>query len=151
VSNAAFHWVPEHDRLLARLAKMLAPGGTLAVQMPNRFRTPCQLAIEQTSADPRWAALLKGVGLSQESVKPVEWYVRRLHELNFTVNAWETTYVHVLTGDGPVLEWVKGTGLQPLLDRLGPQQGEFLSDLGARLKRLYPAEGGVTLFPFPRL
>jgi trans-aconitate 2-methyltransferase len=151
VSNAALHWVGDHEGLLGRLAGMLAPAGTLAVQMPDRFRTPAQVAIDDTSADPRWAESLAGVGLSRESVRPIEWYVRRLLALGFTVDAWQTTYVHVLTGDDPVLEWLKGTGLRPLIDRLGPLAGDFLGDLGARLRAAYPAEGGVTLFPFPRL
>jgi trans-aconitate 2-methyltransferase len=152
VSNAALHWVGDHDGLLARLAGMLAPGGTLAVQMPNRFRTPCQLAIEESSADPRWAATLKGVGLHRESVRPVVWYVERLSDLGFTVNAWETTYIHVLTGADPVLEWVKGTGLRPLLKALEPELADaFQHDLAARLQAVYPARGDVTLFPFPRL
>jgi trans-aconitate 2-methyltransferase len=152
VSNAALHWVSDHAGLLARLAGMLAPGGTLAVQMPNRFQTPAQSAIEQTTADPRWAARLEGVGLSRESVRPVLWYVRRLHELGFAVDAWDTTYVHVLAGKDPVLGWLKGTGLRPLLDVLGPQEGEeFERALAGRLEAAYPPEGGVTLFPFPRL
>src|SRR2546426_863260 len=82
--------------LLARLAGMLAPGGTLAVQMPNRFQTPAQAAIEATVAEPRWASRLQGVGLHRESVRPLLWYVRRLREQGFAVDAWETTYVHVL-------------------------------------------------------
>ncbi len=28
--------------------------------------------------------------------------------------AWQTTYIHVLTGENPVLEWFKGTALRPL-------------------------------------
>jgi trans-aconitate 2-methyltransferase len=151
VSNAALHWVPDHDGLLSRLAGMLAPGGTLAVQMPDRFRTASQAAIDETTADPRWAASLAGVGLSRDSVKLVEWYVRRLRQLGFAVDAWQTTYVHVLTGQDPVLEWLKGTGLRPLLDRLGPLADEYLQQLGGRLRAAYPAEDGVTLFPFPRL
>jgi trans-aconitate 2-methyltransferase len=151
VSNATFHWVVDHDRLLARLKMMLRPGGTLAVQMPHRFNTPSQHAVDATSADPRWAELLRGVGLSEASVHPVEWYVRRLLALGFAVNAWETIYVHVLRGENPVLEWLKGTGLRPLLDRLGAHKEAFLSDLGARLRQSYPAEEGCTLFPFPRV
>jgi trans-aconitate 2-methyltransferase len=32
VSTAALHWVPDHDRLWARLAQALRPGGVLEVQ-----------------------------------------------------------------------------------------------------------------------
>jgi trans-aconitate 2-methyltransferase len=152
VSNAALHWVADHAALLDRLAAMLTPGGTLAVQMPNRFHTPAQTAIEETTADSRWASRLQGVGLHRESVRPLVWYVRRLHDLGFAVDAWETTYVHVLTGEHPVVQWLEGTGLRPLLERLGPaEQGAFRDALAARLAAAYPPEGGVTLFPFPRL
>jgi trans-aconitate 2-methyltransferase len=152
VSNAALHWISDHGSLLARLVGMLSPTGTLAVQMPHRFESPSQAAIEETAADPRWSAALAGVGLHRESVMPVEWYARRLHELGMRVNAWETTYVHVLKGENPVVEWFKGSALRPLLARLNPdEQTEFLADLGVRLRVSYPAKDGVTLFTFPRL
>jgi trans-aconitate 2-methyltransferase len=32
VSTAALHWVPDHDRLWARLAQALRPGGVLEIQ-----------------------------------------------------------------------------------------------------------------------
>jgi trans-aconitate 2-methyltransferase len=152
VSNAALHWVGDHERLIPRLAALLAPGGTLAVQMPNRFQEPSQTAIEETAADARWATLLHGVGLHRESVLPLAWYVHQLLDVGFAVNAWETTYLHILTGDHPVLEWLKGTALRPLLQRLGPQlDGQFLADLGRRLRVAYPPIGGITVCPFPRL
>jgi trans-aconitate 2-methyltransferase len=151
LSNAALHWVRDHDSLLPRLAKMLKPGGTVAVQMPHRFETPAQTAIEQTASEPQWAASLQGAGLDRESVMPLPWYVVRLLDLGFTVNAWETTYVHVLTGQNPVLEWLQGTALRPLLERLGSEQQAFLDALASRLKAAYPQKGNVTLFPFPRL
>jgi trans-aconitate 2-methyltransferase len=152
VSNAALQWVGDHHGLLMRLTGMLAPDGILAVQMPSRFETPMQTTIEETVADPRWAESLKGVGLHRESVKPVTWYVERLHDLGFAVNAWETTYIHVLTGDNPVLEWLKGTALRPLMEKLGPEEeGAFMQALGSRLKAAYPARGDVTLLSMPRM
>jgi trans-aconitate 2-methyltransferase len=152
VSNAALQWVSDHHAVLSRLAGMLSPPGTLAVQMPNRFQTPTQVAVEETSADPRWASALTGVGLHRESVLPISWYVHLLHDLGFRVNAWETTYIHVLSGENPVLEWLKGTGLRPLLGRLGSEEGkEFLQALGGRLKAAYPPRGSITLLPMPRL
>lgn len=51
-SNAALHWIDYHAALLTRLAGWLAPSGTLAVQMPNRFDGPIQQAIDESAADP---------------------------------------------------------------------------------------------------
>ena len=152
VSNAALHWIDDHESLLTRLSRMLAPQGTLAVQMPNRFHGPMQAAIDELVADPRWALQLKGVGLHRESVRPILWYVRLLHGLGLAVNAWETTYVHVLTGENPVLEWIKGTGLRPILAALNEAtSAQFLAELGQRLKSIYPPMGDVTFFSMPRL
>jgi trans-aconitate 2-methyltransferase len=152
LSNAALQWVGDHEALLGRLAGMLAPGGALAVQMPYHFQNPAQLAIEAAKADGRWRTLLDGVGLHQESVRPLPWYVERLHDLGFVVDAWQTTYIHVLTGENPVLEWFKGSALRPLLQKLEPPlAGEFLDELGGRLRTAYPARAGVTLLPFPRV
>jgi trans-aconitate 2-methyltransferase len=151
-SNAALQWVDGHEALLARLTKLLRPGGALAVQMPSRFETPSQYAIEATAAEPRWAKSLAGVGLHRESVQPAAWYVHQLLELGCAVNAWETTYIHVLSGADPVLEWFKGTALRPLLARLKADEvDDFLSRLAERLRLAYPAKNGVTLLPFPRL
>jgi trans-aconitate 2-methyltransferase len=152
ISNAALHWLPDHDALLGRIAAMLDQDGVLAVQMPNRFATPSQVAIEETAADPRWAASLAGVGLHRESVLPMSRYIARLHELGFDVNAWETSYYHILRGPDPVLDWLKGSGLRPLLDRLPPEwTHDFLGDLSRRLRAAYPPLGELTIFPFPRL
>jgi trans-aconitate 2-methyltransferase len=152
ISNAALQWVPDHATLVNRLVKMLAPGGTLAIQMPVLFENPAHIAIEATTADSRWQKALGGVGLHQKSVKPLHWYVERLHNLALVVDGWQTTYIHFLEGDNPVLEWYKGTALRPLLSRLEPQfKQDFLDELGSRLKAEYPARGGVTLLPFPRM
>ncbi len=152
VSNAALHWVDNHSQLLAQLAGRLSSAGFLAVQMPNRFGNPSQTAIEETAADPRWSAQLSGVGLHRHSVMPAAWYVERLRELEFSVDAWETTYIHILRGENPVLEWLKGTALRPLLAHLDDKQrAEFLRILGDRFRTAYPPSGEVTLFPMPRL
>jgi trans-aconitate 2-methyltransferase len=152
VSNAAFQWVTNHDALFARLAGMLSADGVLAVQMPYHFQNPAHVIIEETKSDPRWSAALHGVGLHQKSILPIVWYVTRLHDMGFGVDAWETIYLHVLTGENPVLEWFKGTALRPLLNALEPQaKEEFLHAVGMRLKAAYLPRGGVTLLPFPRL
>ncbi|QDT53233.1 Trans-aconitate 2-methyltransferase [Caulifigura coniformis] len=151
ISNAALQWLPDHERLIPRLASHVAPGGTLAVQMPNRFRNTSQRIIEDAIASGPWRDRLRDIGLQRDSVLPSETYVRLLLERGFTVNSWETTYNHLLGENGP-LEWLKGTAIRPLLDALEPDEGPaFLEALSTRLNAAFPSRGGVTLFPMQRL
>lgn len=152
LSNAALQWVRRHDRLLPRIAGMVAPGGTLAVQLPDFFHMPAHAAIDAVAAEPRWAGRLAAAGVPRDSVQPLTWYVHELIALGFSVNAWETTFYHVLRGEHPVLEWFKGSALRPFLQLLKQEAAEeFLSAVGRRLLAEYPANNGTTLLPFPRL
>ena len=70
------------------------------------------------------------------------------------IDIWSTTYLHVLEGDDPVVEWMRGTGLRPYLDALSDslEQAAFLDAYRARLAEILPSRAdGLTLFPFPRL
>ena len=68
------------------------------------------------------------------------------------VDAWETTYVHILQGEDPVLEWYKGTGLRPVLAALDADQGaDFLAEYGSRVRQAYPPRSFGTIFPFRRV
>ena len=63
------------------------------------------------------------------------------------------TYLTVLSGERPVLEWIRGSILRPALDRLDAGEREiFLDTLAAQLAEAYPLRpDGTTLFPFRRL
>jgi len=151
-SNAALHWLPDHDRLFPRLLGDLAPGGVLAVQMPRNHAAPSHALMRQVAADGPWAARLAGA-LEEEPVADPATYWRLLSPLAYRVEVWETTYLHALAGADPVLEWVKGTGLLPVLERLeGALRDGFLSAYREALRHAYPVEAdGITLFPFRRL
>ncbi len=152
VSNAAIQWVPDHATLFPRLVGLLSAKGVLAVQVPHHFEGPAHGIFEQVKSSPRWRGALGSIGLNHNSVMPVVRYVELLHGLGLAVDAWETTYIHVLTGENPVLEWFKGSALRPMLKALGPQaQLEFLDEVGKLLKVAYPAKEGTTLLPFPRI
>jgi trans-aconitate 2-methyltransferase len=151
LSNAALHWVPDHARLIPRLAGMLAPGGVLAVQMPNNFDAPSHRLVGEVQRDPRWSGRLAGIE-RDGIVQKAGWYAHALLECGLEVDAWETTYVHVLPGREAVLEWLKGTTLRPVLARLDEAaRGDFLGELGARLARAYTERPYGTLLPFRRL
>lgn len=152
LTNAALQWVGDHDALLNRLVAALTHGGVLAVQMPVIGDMPARREIAEVVRSGPWRSALEGVGLQADAVKPLGSYAERLLQLGCAVDGWETTYQHVLTGEDPVLEWMKGTALRPLLAQLGPdEQKEFLRELGGRLRLSYPPVAGRTLFPFPRL
>jgi trans-aconitate 2-methyltransferase len=152
VSNAALQWVGDHDRVLAGWVGMLAPGGVLAVQVPYRFHSLTQDTLDAAVKDRRWAERLRGVGLLRDCVRPLPYYVHCLQNLGLEVNAWKTTYHHLLTGENPVLEWFKGTALRPVLAALAPEEvPAFLKAAGDRLREVHPPRYGFTALPFTRL
>lgn len=79
-------------------------------------------------------------------------YLRALLDLGCRVDAWETTYLHLLQGDDPVFTWVSGTGARPVLQVLpeGLRQ-EFEDDYKQRLRQAYPAGPHGTVLPFRRV
>lgn len=152
-SNAVLQWLPDHPAIFAHLTGMLAGGGALAVQMPRNFDAPSHVLMRETAAEPRWRERLAGV-LREDPVAGPDAYYALLSDLGFShIDIWETEYQHVLTGDDPVLEWVKGTALTPVFAVLdGEDRAAFIADYAAKLRRTYGRRpDGVTLFPFRRI
>jgi len=128
---------------------MLNDGGVLAFQVPANHERPSHLLLDELCGSERWKNLLEGVRANH--VREPNWYADELGTLGLQSIVWQTTYLHRLAGVNPVLEWVKGTTLRQILDRLDPEQREaFLAEYGARLRRAYPARDGMTMFPFTR-
>ncbi|MDH2428724.1 trans-aconitate 2-methyltransferase [Sphaerisporangium sp. TRM90804] len=151
ISNALLQWVPEHRELLPRWLGFLRPGGWLAFQVPGNFGAPSHAAVRQVCRSARWAEPLGGLA-RHDPVDGPEEYLTLLAGLGCAVDAWETTYVHVLQGENAVLNWIMGTALRPMLDRLGPgDREEFLADCGRLLAEAYPARPYGTPFPFRRV
>lgn len=153
VSNAVLQWVPDHLPLLLAWAGHLAPGGTLAFQVPANFAMPSHALMREVAADPRFRDRLGGVLRGTDSVAEPAAYATLLAGAGLIVDAWETTYLHVLPGKDAVLEWVRGTGLRPVLDALAgdPALPDFVDAYAARLREAYPRQPFGTLLPFRRL
>jgi len=153
-SNAALHWLPDHQSLLTRLVEALASGGALAVQMPMAHETLHHRLLRTVAGDGPWAASLAAVP-RMAALLPAETYYDVLADRGRSIDIWSTTYLHALTGPDAVLEWMKGTALRPYLSALAddpPMQTAFVSALGAALCAAFPPRpDGVTLLPFPRL
>jgi trans-aconitate 2-methyltransferase len=152
VSNAALQWVPRHQRLMGEWAAALPRDGWLAVQVPGNFASPSHVLMRSLAEEPRWASDLAGALRHDDAVGTPQSYVSVLLDAGLVADVWETTYLHVLGGDDPVLEWMRGTGLRPLLGALSPQDAdEFSAVYAARLRAAYPRGPHGTVFPFRRI
>ena len=157
-SNAALHWIDDHAAFFPRLFGFVAPGGCLAVQMPLSFSMPSHVLMRETLAN----GGVNGSRLGDEALSAAvvrKWvldageYYDLLAPEAASVDIWETEYIQRLEGDDPVLEWVKATGLRPLLNGLdGDDCACFVEVYRERLRRKYPRRAdGHTLYPFRRL
>jgi trans-aconitate 2-methyltransferase len=153
-ANASIQWVPDHERLLPFLLAKLAPGGTLAVQVPDNLDEPAHRLMREIAAEGPWAAKLADAAGARAPRRSAEWYFDQLSRLGTRADVWRTTYYHPLEG-GPVAiaEWFKGTGLRPFLAPLDEQErADYLARYVAALAPEYPQlAGGAVLLPFPRL
>ena len=152
-SNAALQWLDGHAALFPRLFDFLAPGGVLAVQMPMNQEAPSHRAMGEAAAAGPWSDRLLP-RLRRAPVADPAVYYDLLAPCARVVDLWETTYLHVMPGLDAIVEWVKGTGLRPLLDALADagERDAFLADYRSRLAEAYrPQPDGRVLFPFRRL
>ncbi|CAN7492439.1 methyltransferase domain-containing protein [Terrabacter sp. LjRoot27] len=155
VTNATLQWVPSHLRLIPSWLESLAPGGTFAMQVPANFDAPSHRLMREVAArHPRADDLRPGLDRAQAVARP-ETYAALLLDRTADVDVWQTTYQHVLSaepdGRHPVLEWVRGTGLRPVLGVLdGDERDAFVADYEAELETAYPRRAFGVLFPFTR-
>jgi len=149
LSNACFHWIDDHRGLFDHLLPQLSDGGVLAFQVPANHDEPSHNILRELCSSPRWHDPLDG--LPRTGVRDMEWYLAELGGRGLQVNAWQTTDFHLLESEDPVLEWVRGTTLRPVLERLPEEEHEaFLGQYGGLLREAYPERDGKTLFPFER-
>jgi trans-aconitate 2-methyltransferase len=149
--NAVLQWVPGHLELLTSWVSWLAPGGWLAFQLPGNFDQPSHTILRELAASPRWQPLLRDVQLNRQAAGPAT-YPDLLAAAGCCVDAWETTYLHVLSGPDAVVDWYKGSGLRPVLAALPPEQAaEFTAEYGDRIRAAYPPAAYGTVLPFRRI
>lgn len=151
LANAVLQWVPDHERLFPSLVKKLAPGGSLAVQMPDNLDEPAHRLLREIAAHGPWAPRLKGIERTMRH--GAGWYYGLLKPLCARVDVWRTVYHHPLAGADAVVEWFKGSALRPFLAALDDAgQQAFLQRYRDEIANAYPAlADGTVLLPFPRL
>lgn len=152
-ANAALQWVPDHADLLPRLFGQLAPGGVLAVQMPDNWQEPSHRLMREVAAEPAWRDAIGDPGSLRTPLLGLARYYDLLAPLAAEVDIWHTVYQHRMESAEAIVDWLRGTGLRPFLDRLAPpQQAGFLAEYTRRIDAAYPQRSdGRRLLAFPRL
>ena len=155
ITNATLQWVPTHRDLIPRWLQALPEDGWFAMQVPGNFDAPSHRLIRETVAEHPRAADLVGA-LRSDAVEDPTGYADLLATRCSHLDVWETTYLQMLdpaaAQRSPVLEWVRGTGLRPVLDRLRPEEVEpFEAALTAKYDRAYPRKPYGVPFEFRRV
>jgi len=152
-ANAALQWVPDHETLLPRLLQSLAPGGVLAIQMPDNRDEPTHRLMRETAAEPTWAAAIGDYTKLRTELLGLQGYYDLLAPLAGSLDIWRTAYQHPMASARAIVDWVRSTGLRPFIDPLSPELREsYLAEYERRIDAAYPARtDGQRLLAFPRL
>jgi trans-aconitate 2-methyltransferase len=154
ISNAALQWVPEHRDLIVRWAGQLAAGSWLAFQVPGNFDQPSHAAVREVARrDPFVDALHDMPWRDADVVGTPAEYAGLLTDAGCVVDAWETTYLHELQGETPVLDWISGTALTQVKERLSESAWQqYRQAIIPVLADAYPPRAdGHTWYPFRRI
>lgn len=154
ISNAALQWVPDHAALLVRWVSRLPAGAWLAIQVPGNFDAPSHRAVRTVARYPAFADALADIRFREaDVVDSAVGYAAMLADAGCVVDAWETTYIHELEGDNPVLDWITGTALTDVRARLSDDDWQHFRDaITPLLAEAYPRRrDGRTFFPFRRV
>lgn len=153
-SNAALQWVPDHGALYPQLLARVAPGGALAIQVPNNLDAPAHRIAHELAMSPEWHTRFPREGARRWYVHDPAFYYDLLTPFATRIDLWETEYVQVMAGAAAIVEWYKGSGLRPYLEalRMPADREQFLAAYLAGVGAAYPARvDGRVLFPFRRL
>jgi len=152
-ANAVLQWVPGHEQLFPRLFAALAPGGVLAVQMPDNLQEPSHRLMREVASAGPWASTLSDAAQVRARIASPDSYYDLLASEAASVDIWRTTYHHPLASPIDIVDWVRATGLRPFIDPLSDaQRARFLAEYEERIAQAYPARAdGKRLLAFPRL
>lgn len=152
-ANAALQWVPDHETLIPRLFAALAPGGVLAIQMPDNRQEPTHRLMREVAGEAPWAHAIGNADKLRTDLLGIEGYYDLFAADAEKVDVWRTAYQHPMASAAAIVEWVRGTGLKPFVDRLTPElQASYLAEYERRIATAYPPRAdGRLLLAFPRM
>ncbi|RSL57775.1 hypothetical protein CEP54_008095 [Fusarium duplospermum] len=154
-SNAVFQWLKADERVptMKKMIRWLRPGGVLAIQVPDNYLEPSHIAMRAVANEGPWASILGPLRPALDQFSEPQHFYDELSPLCSSVDIWHTLYQQPLDDHQSLVEWVKGTGLRPFLNPLGPEDQEaFAESYLSKLREVYPVSAdGKVLLRYPRL
>lgn len=152
-ANAALQWVPDHEVLIPRLFAALAPGGVLAIQMPDNRQEPTHRLMRELAAQAPWAQAIGDADRLRTLLLSLPQYYDLLAADAAHIDVWHTVYQHRMASAASIVEWVRGTGLRPFVDPLPADlKASYLAEYERRVGEAYPPRvDGRLLLAFPRM
>lgn len=156
-ANAALQWVAGHETLVPRLFSLLAPGGVLAIQMPDNRQQPSHRLMREIAGLAPWREPIGDADAVRTELATIAGYYDMLAHPAVGaahVDVWHTVYQHVMPTAGSIVDWLRSTGLRPFLDALPDDalRASFLAEYERRIGEAYPERSdGNRLLAFPRM
>ncbi len=156
-ANASLQWVNDHQLIFPKLLDLINDEGILAIQMPNNFHSPShQVIIDVLNNNQSWQPLLKKLRY-QKSSQPLyhlPWYYDLLSDAGAKkIQLWETEYFQEMTGYQAIFDWLKGTGLRPILTAIDVHNQDLFAEnyIEAIAKKYLRQKNNTILLPFRRI
>ena len=156
-ANASLQWLQKHDALLPKLLDTIHVGGAFGFQMPNNFHCPThQVTINLLKNNPAWHLFLSYL-LHGEQLEPIykpSWYYDVLTGAGVhSLQLWETEYAHEMLNYQGIFDWLKGTGLRPVLSKMDEEnQNRFEEAFVKAIADEYPLQANnKVILPFRRV
>ncbi len=152
-ANAALQWVPDHETLIPRLFAALAPGGVLAIQMPDNRAEPTHRLMREVASEAPWQEPIGDADRLRTELLKLGGYYDLLARDAAHVDVWHTIYQHPMASAAAIVEWVSSTGLKPFVDPLDADlKASYLAAYERRIADAYPPRvDGKLLLAFPRM
>ena len=150
-SNAALQWVPDTEALMARILAQLQPGAQVAVQVPKRNGHPAGGLAGELAQEPPFRDVLR-MPTRRGAALSLAQYSQLLYDHGLRDQVCvEKIYGHELPHSADLIEFLKGTGLNPYLSQL--DDAGKAAFLAAYRERLLAMIGDRTpyFYQLPRL
>jgi len=115
-SNAALHWVLDHEKLLKNIYGALKPNGFLRVQFASDGNAPTFIAVVREVMElPEWVAYFKSFTWPWYMAKPVE-YEKLLSSTEFrNYRVWGENKDRYFPDEESMIGWIEEPSLIPFL------------------------------------